>query len=129
MAIDPEVGNLPDGSILIEGSRIADVGPNLTIDGAKEIDGRGRIAIPGFNDTHRHTWQSLLRAVGADRTLARYFQGVRSVVEDLDTADGMRIAHHLGALSALDGGSPPSTTRPTTTTTTRPTMPWLPPKG
>lgn len=104
VSVDPEVGNLPEGDILVEGSRIAAIGRGLAVDGAEEIDGRGRIAIPGFVDTHRHTWQSLLRAVGADWTLAQYFQGVRGVVGDLYTADDMRIANHLGALSALDEG-------------------------
>ncbi len=104
VSVDPQQGNLPVGDILVEGSRISAIGPSIAADADEVIDGRGRIAIPGFVDTHRHTWQSLLRAVGADWTLAQYFQGVRGVVGDLYTADDMRIANHLGALAALDEG-------------------------
>lgn len=104
ISIDPDVGVIPRGDILIEGSKIAAIGRNLDVSDAEEIDGEGRIAIPGFIDTHRHTWQALLRATGADWTLAQYFAGVRGVMGDLYTPDDMKIGNHLGAIAALDAG-------------------------
>ncbi|MEO1988011.1 MAG: amidohydrolase family protein [Martelella sp.] len=104
ISIDPEIGVMPRGDILIEGSKIAAIGPDLDAGDAEVIDGEGRIAIPGFVDTHRHTWQALLRATGADWTLAQYFAGVRGVMGDLYTPDDMKIGNHLGAIAALDAG-------------------------
>ena len=62
------------------------------------------IALPGFVDSHRHTWQSLLRGVAIDWTLAQYFAGIRGVMGRLYTPDDMYVANHLGALEALDAG-------------------------
>ena len=61
ITVDPKLGDLHRGDILIDGAKIAAVGRNLKADGAEVIDANGMIAIPGFVDTHRHTWQSLLR--------------------------------------------------------------------
>jgi cytosine/adenosine deaminase-related metal-dependent hydrolase len=104
ITIDPKLGVIPRGDILIEGSKIAAIGMDLAVSDAEIIDGAGRIAIPGFVDTHRHTWQALLRATGADWTLAQYFAGVRGVMGDLYTPDDMKIGNHLGAIAALDAG-------------------------
>lgn len=41
--------------ILIENGVIAAIGKGLERDGAEIIDVTGRIVMPGFVDTHRHT--------------------------------------------------------------------------
>lgn len=57
ISVDPKIGDLHRGDILIEGSKIASVGPSIAATGATVVDGTDRIAIPGFIDTHRHTWE------------------------------------------------------------------------
>ena len=65
---------LADADVLVTGDRIAAVGPRLeTPDGALEIDASGGIVMPGMIDTHRHMWQTAMRAYGADWTLTQYF--------------------------------------------------------
>ena len=51
LSIDPDIGELPRASILIEDGKIAAVGPNVTADGAKVIDADRRHRHPGL---HRH---------------------------------------------------------------------------
>jgi cytosine/adenosine deaminase-related metal-dependent hydrolase len=104
LPMDPAIGDLLDGDVLIDGPKIAAVQPNLGPVDAHEIDGRGMIVIPGFVDTHRHTWQCLLRNAAADWSLAQYFGGVRGVMGELYTADDMYVANYIGALEALDAG-------------------------
>lgn len=104
LSLDPKVGDLQRGDILIEGSRIAAVAPSLSADGAEVVAAEGMIALPGFVDSHRHTWQALLRATAADWTLPQYFAGIRGVMGRLYTPDDMYVANHLGALEALDSG-------------------------
>ena len=78
VSMDPAIGTLRRGSILIDGSRIAEVGPELTApEGCEIIDADGMIVIPGLVDTHKHLWQTALRSVVADLTLVDYFHGVR----------------------------------------------------
>lgn len=104
ISMDPKVGELRKGDILISDDKIAEIGLSVSATADETIDASGMIVVPGFIDTHRHTWQSLLRSTGADWTLAQYFAGVRGVMGDLYTPDDMYIANLLGSLEALDAG-------------------------
>lgn len=65
---------LPEGDVLVIDGRIAEVGVDLAApDGAFEIDAARGILMPGMIDTHRHMWQTAMRAYGADWTLTQYF--------------------------------------------------------
>ncbi len=62
------------GDVLVVGDRIEAVGPGLEVpEGTREIDASGGIVMPGMIDTHRHMWQTAMRAYGADWTLTQYF--------------------------------------------------------
>jgi len=65
---------LKECDVLVVGGVIKEVGPNLKApDDALAIDARGGILMPGMIDTHRHMWQTAMRAYGADWTLSQYF--------------------------------------------------------
>ena len=65
---------LPRGDVLVKDGRIAEVGVEVAApDDAFEIDAGGGIVMPGMVDTHRHMWQTAMRAYGADWTLTQYF--------------------------------------------------------
>jgi 5-methylthioadenosine/S-adenosylhomocysteine deaminase len=51
--------NFLDADVLIEGDRIAEVGPGIRARDAEQIDARDTIVMPGFVDAHRHAWKSL----------------------------------------------------------------------
>jgi 5-methylthioadenosine/S-adenosylhomocysteine deaminase len=104
ISVDPKIGDFSRGDILIEGSKIAAIGPSIKVEDAEIVEAAQMIAIPGFVDTHRHTWESLLRATGPDWSLAQYFSGVRVVMGGLYTPEDNYIANLLGALDALDSG-------------------------
>ncbi len=104
VTMDPAVGTLPQGDVLIEDGRIAAVGPALPEVDAEEIDAGGHIVAPGLIDTHRHTWQTQMRAVCADWTLIDYFFGIRLSISPAYTADDVYLGNRLGALEALDAG-------------------------
>jgi hypothetical protein len=55
VTVDPELGDLPDGDVLVRDDIVAAVGPELTASApcAEVIDARGRLVIPGLVDT-RH---------------------------------------------------------------------------
>jgi len=68
------------------------------------IDARGKLVLPGLVDSHRHTWQTALRQVGAGWTLDAYrhriFGPVGRAVRPADVYTGTL----LGAYTALDAG-------------------------
>ena len=102
--MDSAVGELDRADVLIEGNRIAAVGSDLGDVDATVLDGNDRIVLPGFVDTHRHTWQSLIRHVSTDWTLPQYFSGVRGVLGKIYAPEDMYAANLVGALEALDSG-------------------------
>jgi 5-methylthioadenosine/S-adenosylhomocysteine deaminase len=65
---------IKDCDVLIIDGVIREIGPAVKApDDALEIDARGGIVMPGMIDTHRHMWQTAMRAYGADWTLSQYF--------------------------------------------------------
>src|SRR2546423_14589066 len=63
VSMDPEVGEIPNGDVLVEDGKIAEIGRGLEASEAEQIDATGMIVMPGFVDTHRHTWKTPSRGV------------------------------------------------------------------
>ena len=63
LTVDPQIGDFASGDILIEDGKIREVRPNIAVsdEAAVVIDAGNRIVIPGFVDTHSHSYQGLLR--------------------------------------------------------------------
>ena len=57
ISMDPKIGDIAQGDILIDGKKIVGVSAALNVSGAEAIDAANMIAIPGFVDSHRHSWQ------------------------------------------------------------------------
>ena len=83
ITVDPSLGDLPAGDVLVEDGKIAAVGPELAVTDADTIDATDCLVLPGLIDTHRHTWQALFRNIGSDWTLAHYFTGLHGTMSGL----------------------------------------------
>ena len=103
VSLDPAVGDLRGADILVEEGVIAAVGHDLGVTDAEEIDGANTIAIPGFVDTHRHTWQSALRGVLPDCSLEEYI-AARCDFGPSFRPDDVYVGNLLGSLEALNAG-------------------------
>jgi 5-methylthioadenosine/S-adenosylhomocysteine deaminase len=101
---DPAIGDLRSADILIEDGTVASVGADLGDLDAEVIDGTDRFALPGFVDSHRHSWQSLIRHMSTDWTLPQYFSGVRGVLGNNYSPEDMYAANLIAMLDALDSG-------------------------
>jgi 5-methylthioadenosine/S-adenosylhomocysteine deaminase len=101
---DPQLGELPRADVLIEDDKIAAVGPNLSADGAKVIDATGDIVIPGFIDTHRHTWETSIRTCAPDYALITYFGAILDKFAPAYRPDDVYAANQWGALECANAG-------------------------
>jgi len=81
-------GELLSGDVAICGDRI--VGTLADYSGAREIDVRGKIVVPGFIDTHCHVESSLITPLEFDRCVLRH--GVTTSI-----CDPHEIANVLGS--------------------------------
>jgi cytosine/adenosine deaminase-related metal-dependent hydrolase len=103
LSVDPEVGDLPSGDVLIEDDTIAAVRPQIDAD-AEVIDASGFIVIPGFVDTHRHTWEASIRGCAPNATLDDYFVEVLDTFAPLYRAEDVYAANVAGSLECLNAG-------------------------
>ncbi|MEV0170367.1 hypothetical protein AB0I00_04440 [Streptomyces sp. NPDC050803] len=55
VSMDPAVGDLDRGDVLIEDGVILDVARRIDAPDAEVIDATDRIVMPGFVDNHRHS--------------------------------------------------------------------------
>jgi 5-methylthioadenosine/S-adenosylhomocysteine deaminase len=111
LTMDPSLGNFKNADVLIEGTKIAAVGPNLSAanaaSGAEVIDASNMIVMPGFVDTHRHIWEGLLRNVGADTPLEGREGYIRFVLGKFAPSfrpQDAYVGNLISALGALDAG-------------------------
>lgn len=100
---DPVAARVAD--VLVEDGRIAAVGPDLaTPAGAEVLDATGMLVLPGFVDTHRHTWQAGIRAVGPDISFATYLDLVLGTIAPRYRPEDVYAGTLAGALECLDAG-------------------------
>jgi 5-methylthioadenosine/S-adenosylhomocysteine deaminase len=75
ISMDRNVGDFEKADVLIEGKKIAAVGPSLKA-AAEVIAATDRIVMPGFVDTHHHQYQAVLRSLIADALLQDDYNSV-----------------------------------------------------
>ncbi|MBI4261774.1 MAG: amidohydrolase family protein [Actinobacteria bacterium] len=107
LSLDPSIGDVAGGDVLIEGDRILEVGSGVAVDGAEVIDASGMIVMPGFVDTHRHIWEGLLRNIGTDVPLEGRSSYITYVLHKLAPAyrpEDAYIGNLVSALGAINAG-------------------------
>jgi cytosine/adenosine deaminase-related metal-dependent hydrolase len=104
ISVDPEIGDVPNGDVLIENGKIVEVGVGLQVSDAEEVDASQMIVLPGFVDTHRHTWQTPVRGILPCCTLDNYFAVMLGSVGGHYRPQDVYIGNYAGSLEAINGG-------------------------
>jgi 5-methylthioadenosine/S-adenosylhomocysteine deaminase len=107
ITVDKQLGNFRRGDVLIEGSKIAAVGPDLAAGDAEVIDASNMIVMPGFIDTHRHMWEGILRNIGVDYPLegdVSYLAFVLNVLAPVYRPEDAYAGNLISTLGAINAG-------------------------
>ena len=104
LSMDPQIGDVYDGDVLIEDDRIVAVGASLEVGDAEVIDASGHIVMPGFIDSHRHTWETVIRGIAPDVSLGGYFDLVLDQLAPAYRPEDVYAGNYLGSLEAIDAG-------------------------
>jgi 5-methylthioadenosine/S-adenosylhomocysteine deaminase len=92
------------GSVGIDGGRIVALGADVGR-GDDEIDGRGRILVPGFVQAHVHLCQTLLRGLADDMDVIDWLRERVWPLEQAHDAASLGASAALGAAELLLGGT------------------------
>ncbi|MEV7955228.1 amidohydrolase family protein [Streptomyces sp. NPDC088141] len=104
VSMDPAVGDLDRGDVLIEDGLIVAVAERIDAPDAEVINASDRIVMPGFVDNHRHAWQTALRGIGADWTFPEWAAAMHRTVKPHYTPEDVYAGTLLGRLEALHSG-------------------------
>lgn len=101
---DPDIGDIDRGEILIEDGQIVEVANSILADDVELIEAGDMILIPGFVDTHRHTWQSCVRHGCSNIPPLQYFDLFMSRRGPRFRPEDVYLGNLVGALTAIDSG-------------------------
>jgi 5-methylthioadenosine/S-adenosylhomocysteine deaminase len=108
LTLDRLVGDFARADVLIEDGKISAVRPNIAAsdEAAAVIDAANHILIPGFVDTHSHSYQGILRGILTNGVLEPDYN--RDVQANLTPAFGPADVHAgvlMTALGLIDMGT------------------------
>ncbi|WP_163264183.1 amidohydrolase family protein [Chelativorans alearense] len=113
LSMDPAVGDFASADVLVAGTTIEAVGPNLDAGGAELIDAAGMIVMPGFIDTHHHQFETALRSFLADGILVNdgkphgavnYYEHILQTFSMVYRPEDVYINELFGSIAQLDAG-------------------------
>jgi 5-methylthioadenosine/S-adenosylhomocysteine deaminase len=103
LSLDPQVGDFEKANVLIEGSKIVEIRPNLRASAAV-IDASNMIVMPGFVDTHRHIWEGILRSILPNGLLSDYRRDITGAARAVYRPADVYAGNLVSALGAINAG-------------------------
>jgi cytosine/adenosine deaminase-related metal-dependent hydrolase len=102
LTMDERYKGLPRGDVLIEGDKIAAVGPDLAAAGAQVVQAADMILMPGMIDGHRHLHSDLFKRGGGEIDTGAWDAHTRRA--QVWTPEALWQAQYLGGMTAIDSG-------------------------
>lgn len=95
LTMDDKLGDVAGGDIHVRNGQIVAIGKGLRAPGAKTIDAKTMIALPGLIETHWHMWGTAASNTAGDDAKMGYFsfaKAVGAIFKPEDNARGVRLA-------------------------------------
>jgi 5-methylthioadenosine/S-adenosylhomocysteine deaminase len=106
LSLDRQVGDFASADVLIEDAKIREIRPNISAGDAVSVDAANHILIPGFIDTHNHSYQGLLRGILSNGLLnPDYNHDIQTVLTPAYQPSDAYAGILLTALTMIDAGT------------------------
>ena len=113
LSMDETVGNFDAGEVLVDGSKIVEIGGSIHAPDAAVIDASGHIVAPGFIDGHHHQFETALRSFLADGILindgrpesaSNYYEAVLQKLSMVYRPQDVYINELFAGIAQIDAG-------------------------
>ncbi len=105
VSVDPDIGTLSRGDILVRDDRIVAIGPDIVAEDAEVIDADRMIAIPGLVNAHNHLWQTVIRGIGSNFGGSDYYNYLHAGAAPRFRPDDLLYSELAGGLAQIDAGT------------------------
>ena len=108
LTLDKQIGDFARADILVEDGIIRDISPEIasSSDDTAVIDAKDRIVLPGFFDTHSHSYQGLLRGLLPNGVvMPDYDRDIQKNITAHYTPEDAYAGVYITALGMLDMGT------------------------
>jgi putative selenium metabolism protein SsnA len=97
---------LKDHALAIEGNFIAELGPQEELkskySGLKQIDGKGRLLMPGLINTHMHFYGTFARGLALQKQPENFYQILKELWWKLDAALDLEAVYYSTLIPAIN---------------------------
>lgn len=106
LTLDAQDTRHPRADVVVRGGRVVAVGPGAAdgLEAVEEVDGRGRVVLPGLVNAHAHLWQTGVRGQGSDWSGFELHLRTQSGFATAASVEFTGLSTLLGALALLDAG-------------------------
>lgn len=104
ISMDPAIGMIDKGDLLLENGKIAAIGGSIAADDAHVIDASGAIVCPGFLDVHRHVWQGVTQGMYVRQNNGDYFEQIHMRIGTCMNGEDAYLGNYIGGLSCIETG-------------------------
>lgn len=102
ITMDPQGARHRPGDIAVQDGMIAAIGPQLALQGGKEINAQGNAVLPGLIDCHMH--ETLMRGLCEDLPLMRWLEEICFPKDRAERPEHVRAAAYMNQLEMIRGG-------------------------
>src|SRR5579883_2475603 len=104
MSLDRRIGDFAQADLLVEDGKIRELRPSIAVgDDTPVIEATNKIVIPGFVDTHSHSYQGLLRDIMPNGLLSPdYNRDVQTLLTPAYEPDDAYAGELVNALGLVD---------------------------
>ena len=103
--MDPDAGDLKNGTVVIEDGRITEIGEKTNESAETVIDAKHSVVMPGLVNTHTHAAMTLFRGYADDLQLADWLEGHIWPAEARLTAEDVYKGSLLACLEMIKVGN------------------------